>query len=452
MFVFTENRRDFNFTGNFYYEELDQDFNQDGKMVIDGCFVFTDKGQLLIWVSEWLTDLMERNVINHNTAREYGKVITYFLEYLIEREHRFKRPKPKGVKDIQELLLSVTKPIVLEYLNIHCKDISNGVRGFRDVVIKSFYEQHICNVDYGDNKGVALLDEFYNPFKVSDPNSEAGTKKLFNGKSNINDEGGGGAISIDNLIDFMIMAKDERERGLFQFMYDSGLRVGEIPFVKRSDITEALTRFSNKMALDEEENALIESNYKALIVKGVKPRNRAEFKPRVTHVSTMTIKRLNRYFTDRFGFYKKHTNGMPIEEQYAFLNTVGNPISKHSVEYLVTTRFKEGKQIGLFQGRSIPVTAHKFRHGFAVACMASPDVKLDSHDRMVALSLWLGHSNVGTTEKHYQSIAVELQHNLETGELLNRCDLMAEVYSQTKPSQIESTKKKRIKVASNVQV
>jgi hypothetical protein len=161
MRVFTVNRKEFHFTGEFNYQDAEPSFKPESKMVIDGCFIFTKKGQLLDWVSEWLTDSMDNNSRNDNTAREYAKVVASFLEFLIDREHRFKSPKPTQAPDIQELLLDVNGSIVLEYLNAHCKSLSNGVKSFRDVVLKQFYEEYICSSHYGENNGIALLDEAY---------------------------------------------------------------------------------------------------------------------------------------------------------------------------------------------------------------------------------------------------------------------------------------------------
>lgn len=442
MFVITANRKSFKFTNEFDYKEISPNYAGVDEMFIDGCFVFTKEGQLLDWPSEWLSDSMESNRRNHNTAKEYARVIVSFLEFLIKREHDFKRPKPRNAKAIQNLLLEVNNKVVLKYLNDYCVSLDNGVKSYRDTVLKQFYEEYICSYFYGKNSEIPLLDEAFNPFR--DFSKDGQTKKLFNAASKVNDEGGGLGISLDNLMDFMVVAKNERERCLFQFMYDSGLRVGEIPSVLRSDINEALIRYSSYEVIDIEDHGYSESNYKTLAVKGVKPRNREKYKTRYTYVSTITLKRLKRYFEQKRGFYMKHIRGTPIEQQKAFLNAYGEPISAQSISRLITERFKEGKKIGLFRHRVEPITPHKFRHGFSVACLASLDVKEDSHDRMVALSKWLGHNHVETTQKHYQSIAMDLQHNLESGELLNRCDLMLEVYSKTKPSEIDNYRKLKL--------
>lgn len=419
MIVKCFNRIDFNLQDTIAVTELGYEAKIND--VLDGCVCLTDSGVALNWVSDWLNQGMAQSIRNHNTSIEYGKILGYFLDFLIKREVRYKRKKPVTRDEHQYLFLDVNRNTIAEFINVHCKDLSKDQRSLRDVVLKQFYDEYICM----EKHYRAPLLEF-NPYengRVFKPNRNT----IFHG-----------GVTPDELMALMIVAKDERERCLFQFLLDSGVRRSEIPKIKLMDIEKAISGNSRVELIDSEE-IYKETDYCSLLIRGVKARNRSPTKDRYTKVSRTTLRRLKLFFDDRLGFYKKHTRALNESEKYAFLNSNGEPMLANNLDKLIARRVGFAKSIGLI-GMSRKITSHKFRHGFSVLFLVSPDIYPDEVTRKVALSKCLGHSKVETTEIHYEDLPQELHYKKETGEVVGRCDLMANLYQKTKPSVINKTK------------
>jgi len=428
MIVRCFNHEKFNLSESIAVTELEYDALTDD--VIDGCVVLTEEGVALNWLSEWLNRAMARNYRNHRSSLEYGKIVSYFLDYLVSREVRNKRAKPTTKEQYQYLLLEVSESIIAEYINVECKDLSKDQRSLRDIVLKGLYDEFIC----AEHPYRAPLLEF-NPYKNG---------RIFKSNKNTIYHGG---ITPDELKALIVVAKDERERCLFQFMLDSGIRREEITRVMVTDIDNALHGNSRRQLVNNDE-VYQEPNYCSLLIRGGKPRNRQEIKNRYTKVSRVTLQRLQSYFDDRLGFYKKHTRNLNRDERYAFLNSVGEPISPGSLDKLIKRRVCDAKLMGFIkEGKKI--TPHKFRHGFAILFMVSSDLYPDEVTRKVALAKCLGHSKVETTERHYEDLPAELHYKKESGEIVNRAELMKNLYAETKPSAIKKTKKKLILEVNN---
>jgi len=405
--------------------DRDYDLKPAHNQIVDGCLLITEDGHVIESVSEWLTKSMVSNDRAGNTAKEYARSIGKFLDFIAKKEINNKRPKPVTSDDYLKLLIDSSKVnfhSIQTYLNIENHGASNQSKSLWNIALKSFFEECLC-VDY--------LTEDDNPYKNGN---------LFNGNSYSLHHNG---VSLDELMALMIVAKDERERCLFQFWYDSGLRVEEIPRVKRADILNALKSPTASRSLQDDDYAYIEANYYFLYVRGTKTRHRDAIKPRNTPISKTTLHRLTRYFNNPMLGYKKKVSHLAEEERPAFLNSHGDRLTKSTATQLVSRRFKEAKRLGLITGRNTLPT-HKLRHGFSVSFLSSPDLYKDPVERIQALSRFLGHSSVETTRKHYEDIALEIQVKSNSGEELMRHDKMLDLYNKTKTSEIKKTKLKYI--------
>lgn len=390
-------------------------------VTVDGCLLLSDGGVIVTWVSDWLTQRMRDGSISVGTADQYAKSIKYFLEWLSLREVRYKRPKPKSDKHYQDLIVDATKDVILEYLN-HNTSLSTKTLLSRDAALMGFYNEYVCcNADpYRE----PYLDPEYNPYK-SGP--------IFKGRSYTNHHG---AVSLDELMALMMVVESERERCLLQFMLDSGLRHAEVVRVTKSDVEKALTQYSSRKAYDVEQADYHDLNYYVFPVKGTKVHGRTGIKPRNTFVSKATLLRLRNYFNNfQFG-YKKFTKG--YDDPPAFLNSYGSPYTKAALKKFIERTVDKAMLIGLIDRK---ITIHKFRHGFSVQFLTSPDQYADPRERMIALSKCLGHSSPKTTEIHYSDIAVEIQTLKGTGELVTRWQKFENVYNKTKPANIDATRR-----------
>lgn len=423
MKVVVFNREKIDLVNSFANSEFEQNYY--GWDVVDGCLLLTDEGEALDWISEWISESMAKSSRNENSALQYTRAVGYFLDFLSKKEVRFKRPKPTTRDDYHNLLLEVTSADIMEYLNVYLSDKDNSTRSFRDIALKSLYDEYICSIN---PFRAPVLDPKFSPYLNG---------KIYNGTRQMKYHN---AISENDLMALMIVAKNEGERCLFQFMLDSGLRVGEIPRVIKSDFDDAKNRFAFDRSIDLEDQASVDSNYCLFEVKGTKPRGRAEYKSRITKVSTITIKRLLAYFKDPLGDHKKATRGTKESEKIAFLNSEGKPLTSNTLAKLLNRRVEKAKALGLIRRNKV-ITAHKFRHGFSILFLSSPDNGKDDVERMAALSKCLGHSKKETTEEFYEHLPDELRYMTETGESVTRSQRMVNIYEKTKPSRIAMTRR-----------
>ena len=112
---------------------------------------------------------------------------------------------------------------------------------------------------------------------------------------------------------------------------------------------------------------------------------------------------------------------------------------------LLTRRFNQAKRVGLITNRKTLPT-HKFRHGYSISFLTSPDLYPDALERLQSLARYLGHTSIVTTEKHYQDIALEIQIKTSTGERVYRHEKMLDLYNKTKTNAIAKTKDLYIKL------
>ena len=150
-----------------------------------------------------------------------------------------------------------------------------------------------------------------------------------------------------------------RDRALFEMLYSSGCRVGEIAHLRLKDFS---------------------SGFKSAVVTGKGKKDRRVF------FAEDAVSSLLAYLAERKSRFpeRESDGGNPVQE--VFLNQRGNPLSEHGIWYIVS------RYSGV-EGTNKHVSPHAFRHTFATAMLAAgADIR--------AVQEMLGHSSISTTQRY----------------------------------------------------
>ncbi|AWB33085.1 tyrosine-type recombinase/integrase [Orrella marina] len=228
-------------------------------------------------------------------------------------------------------------------------------------------------------------------------------------------------LTVDQVITLLQGMHWESQRLIGHFIYDTGLRVSEVPRVLKSDLPLIEQYPATQM-------------YYPLFVRGSKGLG-GEIKQRYTMISRAVLSRLNRYFKTRV-YFTNHD--WPETEKPAFLNIFGEPITavaiqKFIADALVRTHLKEA-------------SPHRLRHGTAYSIMKSEQGKT-LLDNLVVLQRALGHNQLSTTEI-YTHIPAPVLHRMSVdcgeGETLFRFEEAQKILDATYIPEKNQPKIKRI--------
>ncbi|MBP5695502.1 MAG: tyrosine-type recombinase/integrase [Treponema sp.] len=150
-----------------------------------------------------------------------------------------------------------------------------------------------------------------------------------------------------------------RDKALFEMLYSSGCRVGEIAHLRLKDFS---------------------SGFKSAVVTGKGKKDRRVF------FAEDAVSSLLAYLAERKSRFpeRESDGGNPVQE--VFLNQKGNPLSEHGIWYIVS------RYSGV-EGTNKHVSPHAFRHTFATAMLAAgADIR--------AVQEMLGHSSISTTQRY----------------------------------------------------
>lgn len=352
---------------------------------VTGSALFDEDERLQPLSSAYLSDNIRKILIADPTVKAYGSRISYLLESLktkVEFED----------SDRDEALLSVTVGRIEEYLaSLPAIGIAPKTIAGRDAAFHHFFSTFLCRSFDGEP-----------PLRQDNP-YESG----FLWRGNANTRGIVQPSSMDELEQLILHAHSERERCLIQAMYDTGVRVSEVPRLTRQDIRDALD-FQKLLLVSEPGDRPLNAIYCPLKVSGSKGR-RNQIKPRVTLVSRTTLERIEDYH--RTPLYRR----LAMRYQSpaltpAFFNAQGGPHTAKSVEKLFDRASKRAIKAGKMKRLISP---HKLRHGGAYAILSSPDLGNDYLDRLVILSRSLGH-NHATTSENYTLIPHDIYQQLSS--------------------------------------
>ena len=341
---------------------------------ITGCALIDDDEHLLPLASSYLSRNYRNVSLADHTVRSYARRISYLIKYL-------KSKVEYETSNRDDLLLSVGLGQIEVYLGgLDAAGLAPKTVQGRDAAYHSFFTTHLCKSLDGS---APLRDD--NPYKhgMIRP-GEANTLAIVQPCS---------MLELEQLI---LHAHSERERCMLQLMYDSGLRVSEVPRMTLQQIRDALA-YQKLQYISYESNIPVNADYSPLHVLGSKGKKN-HVKPRITLVSRTSVERIEDYH--RTPLYRRCAQRIKDPEKTpAFFNSHGNPITTKSVEKLFERICKRALKAGKIKRIISP---HKFRHGSAYLLLTSPDLGTDFFERLGMLSVGHGHSSVTTSEGYTQ--------------------------------------------------
>jgi integrase/recombinase XerD len=196
-------------------------------------------------------------------------------------------------------------------------------------------------------------------------------------------------LTVEQVITLLLGMNWEVHRLIAHFIFDTGLRVSEVPRVLKADLPLIEQFPSTQM-------------YFPLLVRGSKGRGR-DIKERYTMVSRAMLVRLNWYFKTRT-YFTNHD--WPENAKPAFLNTYGGVITSKAIQKFVVD--------ALGRTRLTKASPQRLRHGTAYSVMKSEHGKT-LLDNLVVLQRALGHTQLSTTEIYTHIPAPVLQRMTEDG-------------------------------------
>lgn len=184
------------------------------------------------------------------------------------------------------------------------------------------------------------------------------------------------AVSVIRLLSVMNF---EEHRLIGHFIYDTGLRISEIPRVLKSDIPDPILYPRETM-------------YFPLFVAGSKGLG-DQLKPRTTIITRAMLSRIHKYHNSKqyLQNYRRHTVPSRIKHSDdfpAFLNTEGNPIKEDAIESFLSDASARS---------DMKISAHRLRHGTAYSVLRSEHGK-NMLDNLIVTQKLLGHADLSTTE------------------------------------------------------
>lgn len=376
----------------------------------EGVAVFNEQMELLPLVSDFLTHYR----VNHSdhSVKTYANNLLYLVKYLTTYDESHIASKR------DDCLLTVHATEIQKYFQ-YCRSnidnnglekssISGKTVSNRDATYCRFFSKFLCNPP-ASYKLLREENPYENGSLVIAPKESLIKPALF--------------LDIEALIH---VANHEREKCLIQFMFDSGVRRGEVGSILQESILR-ISRESRKSIIVDDSTIQLPSDYVAMEIKGNKGRGR-EGKYRNTVVSKETINRVQRYHSSLE--YKKQSRKWGNIPKPAFLNQNGTPYTPNAVSKLVTKLSNRALKLGLINR---PLSPHKIRHGFGAMLLNSEDLGRSQLDRLLLLQQCLGHNSLTTTED-YTKIPVGVWEIFvdSNGVALKRYQLMKKLKDRTK--------------------
>ena len=350
---------------------------------VTGSALFDEDECLLPLVSSYLNRHYSNTLLADSSVRSYGRRISYLLTHL--------NAKPEyETCDRDDVLLSVGLGHLEAYLSkLDADGLAPKTVQARDATYNHLFSKQLCK-QFGTTP----------PLRADNP-YEGGPLR----PGSANTRGIIQPSSMAELEAVILKAHSERERCLLQLMYDSGLRVSEVPRITLQDIRDALAHQTLHL-VSPETNIPINADYSPLNVQGSKGRKN-NIKPRLTLVSRTSLERIEKYH--QTPLYRRWARRYRSpSETPAFFNAHGTPYKTKSVEKLLERVCKRALSAGSIKRMISP---HKFRHGGAYLMLGSPDLGKGYDERLALLAQAFGH-NSATTSEGYTKIPHDIYEKL----------------------------------------
>lgn len=177
----------------------------------------------------------------------------------------------------------------------------------------------------------------------------------------------------DQVIQLLKGMRWESQRLITHLMYDTGVRVSEVPRILKGDIPNP-DHFPEEL------------DFFPLLIRGSKGKG-GEYKERQTFISKPLLVRLHRYFRSKAYIF---ADQWPDESKPALLNIYGEHISVKAIQKFISDAANRANI-------KFKVSPHRLRHGTAISVLRGMG-NGSFLDSLIHLRNMLGHSSIQTTE------------------------------------------------------
>lgn len=311
--------------------------------------LFDEDEQIFELASRFLASLADSaKGFSEKTIGLYGKNLKYFGQYLrqVDRYDRL---------SLDQVVAALPPGALDQYFKHLEKDgIESATRRNRDVVLKKFFEW----LTTSDADSARISSGYEAGLKTSAPKRKARRYVL-----------------PEQVIRLLGAFYHESQRCMVHAMYDTGVRVSEVPRILKEDV-DALDHWPEDYA------------YLPLLIRGSKGRGNDNIKERYALMSRAVYSRIKRYHSTSEYRFARVKGPKP-----AFLNTSKAPITAKAIQRAL----EQARVRGGFNPRVI--SPHRLRHGTALTFLQG-EFGRDYLERMVAIQTQFGHSSVRATEPY----------------------------------------------------
>lgn len=228
-------------------------------------------------------------------------------------------------------------------------------------------------------------------------------------------------LTAHQVIELLQTLHYEAQRLVVHFIYDTGLRVSEVPRVRKSDLPD-WSHYPEGQT------------YFPLLVKGSKGRG-GKFKERQTIITKALLARIARHHNTKAYLFNFDFDE---NEKPVLLNVFGEPWTEDAIEALVA---RGRDRAGLPEA-----SAHRLRHGTAFSVLKSEHGQ-SLLDNLVILQKMLGHTNIETTEIYTHipaPVLAQIRSNYGQSEFYARFEEAQEIFDRTYLPEKKEPPKRRI--------
>jgi integrase/recombinase XerD len=295
------------------------------------------------------------------TIVEYLKILKLFCQYL--------HTESSGPGySVDEALATVRAWTVEDWLvELRSRGLSSNTLRKRDVVLKMFMEW-LTTQEAGQVR--STLEHPYADQRLKTPTPRRAAPKY---------------LTYQEVATFIQQGfHNESERCLIHFLFETGLRVSEVPRVRRMDLPDPAAYPTGTM-------------YFPLLVRGSKGRG-GNIREYYTIISLPMLQRLFKLHSNWRVYLRAQAKHKP-NEMPAFLNVRGEPITSGAIQKQVRTATCRLHKTGVLLKH---VSPHSFRHSTAFSVLQSEHGRNLQENQVICQRI-LGHRSLKSTE-HYTMI------------------------------------------------
>lgn len=312
-------------------------------------YIFINKNEEIVELpTDYIKYIFSKPKYSKKSVHQYAKVLKYFCNYIELILPTYSIDDCLKTIDGQFINIYLTHLLDIEKLEV------STVRN-RDSIIKEFMEWLTTDA------GGKVRD--FSGYTEGEYKSPSPTKKLPKYRT------------LNEIINFINSLHDESQRCMVHFLFDTGIRVSEVPRILKSDIPD-LSQYGDGDV------------YFPLVIRGSKGSG-GNIKMRTTYITRPMIQRINQLHNRNKVYLKAkatYKNDIPC-----FLNVHGNRLTKNAISNLLR---KSSLRAGLDPKM---YSSHKYRHSFAVSVLNSEYDK-ELTNKLVMTREALGHNDIRTTQ------------------------------------------------------